>query len=102
MDENFRMPAWGPAVDPAPDDPFGYGAGWGWHRRVPFPPWDPVDWRDRFKDILKPEDMVALDHAKLESMRAVLQAETAFANARTKAQMGLLTKQMEILQKYSG
>lgn len=102
MEEHFRMPPWGPAVDPSPDDPSGYDPQWWWRRRIPFPPWDPVDLREKLKDIIKLEDVVALEHAKLASMRVELEAEMKFANARMKAQMDLMAQQMEILQKYRG
>ena len=105
MSERMRVPAWGPAMDPPPDDPFGGGPWWWgawWRRKIPFPPWDPPDLLDKLNEVIKPEDVIALEHAKLGALRAELDAAGKFASAQVKAQLGLIEQQMEILAKYRG
>ena len=98
MAEQERPTAhWGPVADPAPWGPIGDPPPWGrwggW--RIPrWPDWgpeiDPAPLRDKLVSVIKPEDVAALQHARLEAHAAQL-----------RAQVQLLEKEMEILAKYS-
>jgi hypothetical protein len=103
MSDRFRIPAWGPNWDPSPDDPGGYGLPpWWLRRRIPFPPWDPPDLREKLKELIRPEDVVALEHARVEAMRLELEAEMACVHAQMRAQMELVSQQLKVLEKYRG
>lgn len=108
-EQEVRPPRWGPVTDPAPwpwpqPDPMPWP--WTrlplqWWRRVPWPPpGDPIPFYEKFKDLIKPQDMVALQRAQLEASRAQLQVEMDHVKAQVDIQMDLLSKQMEILEKY--
>ena len=102
-------PRWGPIADPPPwpwpqPDPIPWP--WRaqvppWWRRVPWPPpGDPIPFYDKFKDLIKPEDVMALQRAQLEATRAQLQADMKHMKAQVDIQLDLLAKQMEILANY--
>ena len=83
-------PSWGPVADPGPWGPWGP-----WGPRVPipkFPPWgpgDPSPLRERLLEKIEVEDLISLQVAQLESVRAQLQAQAK-----------LVGEQIKILAKY--
>jgi hypothetical protein len=91
MAEQERLAShWGPIADPPPWGWGGRGGGW----RIPrWPDWgpeiDPAPLRDKLAELITPEDVAALQHARLEAHVAQL-----------KAQVQLIEKEMEILGKY--
>ncbi len=105
--EKLVPPRWWPPGDPGPD-PWGGGGGpWGnpwwfgwWRRHVPFPigdpPPDPL--RERLTELLKNEDLVRLEQARLVAAKADYEAGLRYLNDLGKNQLAYLDQLAGILK----